>query len=169
MDINQLISPERVKCMSGINSKKRALESLGQLLSSGAAGVDPTDIFHHLVERERLGSTGLGHGVALPHARLAAQTEEQRASGNISHNMSLGSFIKLDKGVDFDSPDSKPADLLFALLVPEQCTDEHLQILASLAGMFSDAQFCEKLRNCNTDEELYTQLSRWTHSHLAAS
>ena len=161
MDINQLIAPDRVKCFSDIKSKKRALESLGHLLSSGAVGVDPTDIFHHLVERERLGSTGLGHGVALPHARLAKQEKNQ--------NLSLGSFIKLNKGVDFDSPDSQPADLLFALLVPEQCTDEHLQILASLAGMFSDAAFCEKLRNCETDAELFTQLSDWTPSQMAAS
>jgi len=160
MDINQLIAPERVKCLSGINSKKRALESLGHLLSSGAAGVDPTDIFHHLVERERLGSTGLGHGVALPHARLSLQTGNQ--------NISLGGFIKLEQGIDFDSPDSQPADLLFALLVPQECTDEHLQILASLAGMFSNPEFCEKLRNCSTDDELYNQLSGWTQ-HQAAS
>ena len=161
MDINQLIAPDRVKCLTGIKSKKRALESLGHLLSSGAAGVDPTDIFHHLVERERLGSTGLGHGVALPHARLTDHEENQ--------NISLGSFIKLNSGVDFDSPDSQPADLLFALLVPEKCTDEHLQILASLAGMFSDATFCEKLRNCETDDELFTQLTDWTPSHMAVS
>lgn len=160
MDINQLIAPDRVKCLSGINSKKRALESLGQLLSSGAAGVDPTDIFHHLVERERLGSTGLGHGVALPHARLALQ--------NGGQNISLGSFIKLEQGIDFDSPDSQPADLLFALLVPQDCTDEHLQILASLAGMFSNPDFCEKLRSCTTDAELFNQLSDWTQ-HQAAS
>ena len=80
MDINQLIAPDRVKCFSDIKSKKRALESLGHLLSSGAVGVDPTDIFHHLVERERLGSTGLGHGVALPHARLAKQEKNQNLS-----------------------------------------------------------------------------------------
>jgi len=165
MDISQLITPDRVKCLSGIKSKKRALESLGQLLSSGAMGVDPTDIFHHLVERERLGSTGLGHGVALPHARLAFQVESQ----NGSSDSSMGCFIKLNSGVDFDSPDSQPADLLFALLVPENCTDEHLQILAALAGMFSDPQFCDKLRHCESDEELYTLLSGWTHSHQAAS
>jgi len=165
MDINQLITPDRVKCLGGIKSKKRALESLGQLLSTGATEVDPTEIFHHLVERERLGSTGLGHGVALPHARLAFQV----ATSDGLRESSLGCFIKLNEGVDFDSPDSLPADLLFALLVPENCTDEHLQILASLAGMFSNPQFCEKLRHCNSDEELFALLSDWTHSHQAAS
>lgn len=161
MDISQLIAPDRVKCLSGIGSKKRALESLGHLLSSGAAGIDPTEIFHRLVERERLGSTGLGHGVALPHGRLTPSDD------NIA--VTLGCFIKLEAGVDFDSPDKQPADLLFGLLVPENCTDEHLQILATLAGMFSNTQFCNQLRDCQTDEELYTHITGWAHAHQAAS
>ncbi len=161
MEINQLITPERVKCLSGIGSKKRALESLGHLLSSGAAGIDPTDIFNRLIERERLGSTGLGHGVAIPHGRL------EPSDDNLP--VTLGCFIKLDQAVDFDSPDRQDADLLFGLLVPENCTDEHLQILAALAGMFSNTQFCNQLRSCETDEELYKQLSGWASSHQAAS
>jgi len=161
MNINHLIAPERVKYLSGINSKKRALESLSKLLAQGAVETDPTDIFYKLVERERLGSTGLGHGVALPHGRLSFQSTKQATS--------IGCFIKLDQGIDFDSPDYQPADLLFGLLVPQQCTDEHLQILASLAGMFSDTEFCNKLRDCKTDEELYTQLSSWALTHQAAS
>ena len=174
MEVNQLITPERVQCLSGINSKKRALETISKLLGSGAAGVDPTDIFHQLIERERLGSTGLGHGVALPHGRLASTTQQDDSGDaqfdqTLAQGMTLGCFIKLDQGVDFDSPDSKPADLLFGLLVPENCTDEHLQILATLAGMFSDTQFCEQLRNCQTDEELLTQLSTWSLSHHADS
>lgn len=161
MDISQLIAPDRVKCLSDIGSKKRALESLSQLLGSGAAGIDPNDIFDQLIERERLGSTGLGHGVALPHGRLSSEDN--------SSSVAWGCFIKLDQGIDFDSPDRQPADLLFGLLVPEQCTDEHLQILAALAGMFSDSQFCDQLRTCNSDEELYTQLINWAHAHQAAS
>lgn len=174
MEINQLITPDRVQCLSGINSKKRVLEAISQLLGSGAAGVDPTDIFHQLIERERLGSTGLGHGVALPHGRLKS-TIQQDNSGDAQFDptlmqaMTLGSFIKLDKGVDFDSPDAKPADLIFGLLVPENCTDEHLQVLATLAKMFSDTQFCDQLRNCQSNDELYTQLAGWTQSHQGAS
>ena len=174
MEVSQLITPDRVQCLSGINSKKRALETISTLLGSGAAGVDPTVIFHQLIERERLGSTGLGHGVALPHGRLTS-VMQQDDSGDAQFDqtlipdMTLGCFIKLDQGVDFDSPDSKPADLIFGLLVPENCTDEHLNILATLAKMFSDTQFCEQLRHCPTGEELYTQISGWTHSHQAAS
>ena len=149
MEINQLISPERVVCLSGINSKKRLLENLGQLLSLGVQGADPTDIFHHLVDRERLGSTGLGHGVALPHARLG------------HHEKPIGAFIKLGNPVDFDSPDSQPADLIFGLLVPEEHTSEHLEILASLAGMFSDHELSNSLRQCTQDDELLHRLTSW--------
>jgi len=169
MEISQLITPDRVQCLNGINSKKRALESLSHLLASGIAGVDSTDIFHQLIERERLGSTGLGHGVALPHGRLSSQDDSASDTPLDSLSITLGCFIKLDQGVDFDSPDSKPADLLFGLLVPEQCTDEHLQILAALAGMFSDTQFCEQLRSCSTNDELYTLLSGWSQAHQVAS
>lgn len=143
MDINQLIAPDRVICLSEISSKKRVLEKLSHLLGLGAVGLDPADIFNRLIERERLGSTGLGHGVALPHARIG------------DNESALGAVIKLERGVDFDSPDNEPADLLFALLVPEAHTEEHLQILASLASMFSDAEFCAALRRSDTDEQLY--------------
>ncbi len=175
MQINQLITPDRVQCLSGISSKKRALESLSLLLGSGVVGIDPTEIFHQLIERERLGSTGLGYGVALPHGRLATSNSTSRDrhpsnnSSPITLEVSLGCFIKLDQGIDFDSPDDRPADLLFALLVPEQCTDEHLQILAALARMFSDTKFCDQLRNCQTNEELYAQLSSWQQAHQVAS
>ena len=147
MEISQLIAPDRVVCLNDISSKKRVLEELSRLLGTGAVGLDPADVFNRLIERERLGSTGLGHGVALPHARIGDNDE------------TIGAFIKLEQGVDFDSPDNEPADLLFALLVPEDHTDEHLQILASLAGMFSDAEFCATLRQCETSEDLYDKIA----------
>lgn len=149
MNISQLITPDRVVCLNDISSKKRTLEELSQLLGLGAVDLDTTDIFNRLIERERLGSTGLGHGVALPHARI----------GN--NEKTIGAFIKLDKGVDFDSPDREPADLLFALLVPENHTDEHLQILAALAGMFSNPEFCASLRTCNDPQALYSKIAAY--------
>jgi len=149
MNIHQLISPDRVICLTEISSKKKLLEKLSQLLGLGAEGYDTTEIFNRLVERERLGSTGLGHGVALPHGRLGDKEE------------TIGAFIKLDKAIGFDSPDGAPIDLIFTLLVPEHHTDEHLKILASLAGMFSNNEFCADLRQCHTDEELYKHLSGW--------
>jgi len=156
MEINQLIAPDRVICLTEISSKKRVLEELSTLLGLGAIGLDPADIFNRLIERERLGSTGLGHGVALPHARIGDRDD------------TIGAFIKLDQGVEFDSPDNEPADLLFALLVPEAHTDEHLQILASLAGMFSDARFCAELRECRSSEQLYEKITS-RHQNSQAS
>ncbi len=169
MDICQLITPDRVKCLDNIGSKKRALESLSQLLASGVEGIDPTRIFHQLIERERLGSTSLGHGVALPHGRLSLLQNPITDIADISQSITLGCFIKLDQGVDFDSPDTMPADLLFGLLVPEDCTDEHLQVLASLAKMFSDITLCEKLRNCHTNQDLFAELSNWAQTQKIAS
>jgi len=166
MEISQLITPERVKCLSGISSKKRALESISLLLGSGVTGIDPTDIFHQLIDRERLGSTGMGYGVALPHGRFHSNPRDEQA---VKLEITLGCFIKLQQGVDFDSPDTKPADLIFGLLVPEHCTDEHLQVLATLAKMFSDTTFCDQLRNCQTDEELYAQISGWKQTHHQAA
>ena len=156
MDINRLIAPERVICLDQISSKKRLLETLGQLLSQGAINLDPTDIFNKLIERERLGSTGLGHGVALPHGRLGTNAS------------TVGAFIKLNTPVDFDSTDGKPTDLIFALLVPEAHTEEHLQILASLAGMFSDSDFCSQLRACDNNEALFKLISGWSATSIAS-
>ena len=156
MNINQLIAPDRVICLNEISSKKRLLEKLSHLLGLGAIGYDPMEIFNRLIERERLGSTGLGHGVALPHGRFGDKDK------------TTGAFIKLDKGVDFDCPDGEPADLLFALLVPEQHTNEHLQVLASLAGMFSNDDFCRNLRACHNDEELFKHLSGWVSASEAS-
>ena len=152
MNITDLITPDRVVCRDNITSKKRTLQLLGELIASGQSGVNNQDVFDILIGRERLGSTGLGHGVALPHGRLQQSHE------------AIGCFVKLAKGVDFDALDRKPVDLVFALLVPEHFTDEHLKILAYLAEMFSDKAFCEKLRSTETDEELYQQLAYWKPS-----
>ncbi|MDQ1363874.1 MAG: nitrogen system component [Pseudomonadota bacterium] len=156
MNLNHLIAPDRVICLHDISSKKRLLEKLSQLLAQGALGLNHGEIFNRLVERERLGSTGLGHGVALPH-------------GRIPHlDQSIGAFIRLEQPVDFDSIDGQPTDLLFGLLVPDQHTDEHLQILASLAGMFSNPVFCSKLRQCRTNDDLFRHLSGWEHVSQAS-
>ena len=128
-------------------SKKRVLELLGSLLADTAPGLTQDSIFDRLLERERLGSTGLGHGIALPHARMR------------DIDQAYGAFIQLSHGVDFDAIDSEPVDLLFALLVPEAATQEHLQLLATLAGMFSNPDFCANLRRASTPEDLLKQLT----------
>ncbi|RFA30387.1 PTS sugar transporter subunit IIA [Alkalilimnicola ehrlichii] len=149
MDIIDLISPDRIKCDADVTSKKRALELLSEMLAASTETLPASALFNKLTGRERLGSTGLGHGVALPHARIEGSDK------------AVGALIKLEEGIDFDSFDKHPVDLLFALVVPEHFTDEHLKILADLAEMFSNEQLCESLRQANTPEDMYKELLHW--------
>ena len=149
MDITDLITGERIVCDSEVTSKKRVIEVLSELLATGQADLTARPIFDSLIGRERLGSTGLGHGVALPHGRFS---QSQGA---------IGAFIKLKQGVDFDAIDRLPVDLVFGLLVPDHYTDEHLKILAYLAEMFSDRAFCQRLRETDSDQALFERLRDW--------
>ncbi len=149
MNITDLITRERIVCDSEVASKKRVIEVLSELLATGQADLTARPIFDSLIGRERLGSTGLGHGVALPHGRF---NQSQQA---------IGAFVKLKKGVDFDAIDRQPVDLVFGLLVPDHYTDEHLKILAYLAEMFSDRIFCRQLRETDSDQMLFERLKDW--------
>ncbi len=149
MNLKDLISPDSVVCNADVVSKKRALELLAGLLANQAETNKSFDIFQLLTEREKLGSTSLGHGIALPHART-----------NLCDH-AIGVFIRTKNGIDFDSPDRQPTDLLFALMVPEHYTDEHLNILAELAGMFNDENFCQNLRSADNNAELHRRLTSW--------
>lgn len=146
VDLAELLPIERVQLDGDASSKKRALELVSESMLQGVDGISdevrPSAIFDAFLTRERLGSTGLGHGVAIPHGRL---------TGN---EQTLAAFVRLEAGVDFDASDQKPVDLIFALLVPEHSTDAHLQILASLARRFSDVAFCESLREAASAEQI---------------
>jgi PTS system nitrogen regulatory IIA component len=143
------IDAERIGCRLEIGSKKRVLQQLGELLASSTPGLSPEAVFDHLLERERLGSTGLGHGIALPHARMP---QLDRA---------VGAFVQLRTGVDFDAIDDLPVDLAFGLLVPQEANEAHLQLLAKLASMFSNEMLCEKLRNGADTQELFQHIQEW--------
>jgi len=145
----QLIVAERIGNSLDISSKKRLLEVLGELLASAAPGLGPEAVFERLLERERLGSTGLGHGVALPHARMEQITE------------AVGAFAQLRRGVDFAAIDEGPVDLVFALLVPEEANEMHLQLLSRLAAMFSDPQLRQGLREADSKDRILALLQGW--------
>lgn len=149
MNLRDLVSPDSVICDADINSRKKALEVLADLLAKHTNSDNSLEIFHQLTEREKLGSTSLGQGIALPHARTSL----------CDH--AVGAFIKIKKGIDFDSPDHEPTDLLFALVVPEHYTDEHLEILANIASLFNEKNFCHNLRTADTDKELHNRLTSW--------
>ncbi|MEJ2360933.1 MAG: PTS IIA-like nitrogen regulatory protein PtsN [Gammaproteobacteria bacterium] len=153
MQLSDLITPERIRCNLDAQSKKRALEQLSELISSNQDTITSTQVFDSLLSRERLGGTGVGHGVAIPHGRL--RNSEQ----------TLGAFIKLAHGIDYDAADKQPVDLLFALLVPEESTEEHLQLLAQLAAMFSDETIRDKLRHAQSTADIHALLLEWQKSH----
>ena len=155
MNIGELLSAERTACNAVATSKKRAIEMISEMIASATPSLTQGEIFGSLLNRERLGSTGLGHGVAIPHGRLAGTDQP------------IAALIKLKEGVEYDAPDQQPVDLLFALLVPEKSTEEHLHILALLAEMFADQQLLEKLRAATDVEALLTLVSQWQPNNAA--
>lgn len=144
-----LITTARVRARVEVASKKRLLESLAELLAVAHPGLGAEAVFDRLLERERLGSTGLGHGVALPHARVKGL------------DAAVGAFVQLRAGVPFDAIDDKPVDLAFGLLVPEAATEQHLQLLARLAELFNDPHLRAELRAAAAPGQLLTLLDGW--------
>ena len=143
-----LITEPRIRCRVEVTSKKRLLESLAELLAPARPRCSPSAVFDLLNERERLGSTGLGEGVALPHARIAGIDD------------AVGAFVQLEQGVSFDAPDDRPVDLAFGLLVPEAATEAHLNLLAELAGRFNEARLRAALREATDASTLLALLRR---------
>lgn len=143
MQIQSLITPSRALCgIEGV-SKKRALEILATTIAQDIPEIDADELFRRLIARERLGSTGIGHGIAIPHCRI------DKCTGTI------GALITLKQPIDFDAIDGDPVDVLFAMLVPEDAHSEHLQTLAALAGALNDPGFRANLRAAQTDQALY--------------
>lgn len=151
MELQDIIDPERIAYDVDVSSKKRALETVSDFLVKGGNSNDLVshDVCESLIAREKLGSTGIGCGVAIPHGRLK------------NTDKTLAAFIKLHKGVDYDAIDNQAVDLIFALLVPEHSTEEHLQILAEIAEMFSNEEFRNKLREAKDPEALWNLLKNW--------
>jgi PTS system nitrogen regulatory IIA component len=133
MDLSTILRPEAVKVISAASSKKRLLHDFGELAAS-AYGLDSTEVVDALQEREGLGPTGVGKGVALPHARL---NDVEAVTG---------AFILLEKPIDFNAVDRQPVDLAFALFAPRDAGVEHLKALAFVSRTLRDASICAKLR-----------------------
>lgn len=150
MKIAEILSPDRVTQGHTFTSKKKALEELSGLLAHGVPGVPASDILTSLAAREKLGSTGLGHGVAIPHGRMAGV------------NHSVGAFMRLKHPLDYDAHDGQPVDLVFGLLVPQGATETHLKHLAAIAEMFSDNAFCQQARSAADAGALYKLIGAYT-------
>jgi PTS system nitrogen regulatory IIA component len=157
--ISKLLPPSNIVLDLDVSSKKRMFEQAG-LIFENNQGVSRSLVFDSLFARERLGSTGLGQGVAIPHGRIKGLRE------------AVAAFVRLGTPVPFDAPDGKPVNLLFILLVPEQATEQHLQILSELAQMFSDRELREQLTQTQDAGGLHQLISSWqpdvTNQHSAA-
>jgi PTS system nitrogen regulatory IIA component len=131
-----------------VGSKKRVFERAG-LLFENNHNIGRSLVFDSLFAREKLGSTGLGQGVAIPHGRIKGIKE------------ALGALVRMREPIPFDAPDAQPVGLIFVLLVPERATDLHLQILSELAQMFSDQAFREQLFAAATEADMHRLITEW--------
>jgi PTS system nitrogen regulatory IIA component len=141
MTISALLSPDRIFIDTDISSKKRLLEFIANTVAS-QFGLSQPKLYNNLLDRERLGSTGLGKGFAIPHARL------------VNLDTTIACFIRLNQPVKFEAPDDQPVDLVFTIIIPEKATDEHLAILSSLAKIFSQTEICDAIRKADSGEEV---------------
>ncbi len=146
MDLSSILRPGAIKVVGTLTSKKRLFQELGEVASS-IYGADASAVVDGLQERESLGPTGVGHGIALPHARLDMLEDI------------VGIFLRLDRPMDFDSVDRQPVDLIFALLAPKDSGVDHLKALALVSRTMRDGGICSKLRANSDPATLYAVLT----------
>ncbi len=154
MEIVDLITPQHVIPKLRVTSKKQALQELSRYAAEITDQHERT-IFEVLLERERLGTTGVGAGVAIPHGKLSAL------------DRLYGLFARLDAPIDFEAIDEQPVDLIFLLLAPEAAGADHLKALARVSRLLRDKETCDKLRGSDTAEALYVLLTQTATSHAA--
>ena len=154
MDIVELITPEGVIADLKATSKKQALQKLAKHAATVIAQPERA-LFDVLVERERLGTTGVGMGIAIPHGKLPNLDRPR------------GIFARLSQPIDFEAVDDQPVDLIFVLLAPESAGADHLKALARVSRLLRDRDVCEKLRGSDSAEALYALLTEPSQSDAA--
>ena len=148
MPLSDLITPEAVIPTLRASSKKQALQELAER-ASAICGLPAREIYDVVLQRERLGSTGVGNGVAIPHGRIKGMKTP------------LAAVFSLAEPIGFDAPDEKPVSLMIFLLVPEASTQKHLEILSEIAEMLSDTNLRDKLQQCREAQELHLLITNW--------
>lgn len=149
MELGDLITPEAIIPTLKAKNKKQVLQELAEK-AAGLTGLDARDIFETLLQRERLGSTGVGRGIAIPHGRVAA----------LQSIVSV--FARLEQPIDFEALDEEPVDLIFLLLAPEHAGADHLKALARISRLLREPQSIEKLRASHDRAALYSVLTQPT-------
>lgn len=146
MQLSSVLSLDCTRSAVHCSSKKRALEIISELAASRLT-VAPQTLFEAMLAREKMGSTGIGNGIAIPHGKMEPSTT------------TVAVFIRTEQPIPFDAVDNQPVDLLFALLVPEDQCQQHLQTLSAVAKRLADKSVCRRLRTALSDEELYQILT----------
>ncbi|AYA63307.1 MULTISPECIES: PTS IIA-like nitrogen regulatory protein PtsN [unclassified Alteromonas] len=146
MDIQAIVSLDRTECAVQCNSKKRILEIISGIAAKNNPDVDEATVLSSLLARERMGSTGIGNGIALPHGRLAGLEKV------------IAIVVTSTPAIDFDAIDNKPVDIFFTLLVPQEQTEGHLQTLAMVAGKLSDKETIKTIRKAQTSDDIIRAL-----------
>ena len=141
--LNQILAPDRTICRAPNVSNKRLFETIARIFSDDQPSLTYDKILDQLIAREKLGSTGMGQGIAIPHCRVTECVEP------------LGAILTLEEAIPFDAPDDQPVDLLFILLVPKEAHQQHLDILAEIARLFSQEDLCKRLRAARDNHSLY--------------
>ncbi|WP_284192250.1 PTS IIA-like nitrogen regulatory protein PtsN [Vibrio zhanjiangensis] len=142
MQLSEILSLDCTKSAVQCTSKKRALEMISEIVATHT-GQNPTELFECMLSREKVGSTGIGNGIAIPHARMQ------------STDKAVAVLLQCESPIEFDSIDNRPVDLLFALLVPDAQCKEHLKTLSSMAERLNNKQVLKQLRKAKSDQELY--------------
>src|SRR6478735_831907 len=153
-NLSKILSLENVLLDLEVSSKKRAFEQAG-LIFENNCGIARSTVSDNLFARERLGSTGLGHGVAVPHGRI---------KGSKSLKAPLAAFVRLKEAIPFESPDGQPVSLLVFLLIPDHVTQQHLEILCEVAEMFSDEAFRQLLATDPDAASVHARILAWQPS-----
>lgn len=146
MDIQTLVSLDRTQCAVQCNSKKRILEIISSMAAENNPDVSVDDVLCALLAREKMGSTGIGNGIALPHGRLAGLDDV------------IAVVVTSEPAINFDAIDDRPVDIFFALLVPEEQTKAHLQTLSLVAQKLNDKTIVKAIRNATTSDAIVTAL-----------
>jgi PTS system nitrogen regulatory IIA component len=153
-DITRILAPATTRANVEAHSRKRAIDVASDLLAAHHPNLSARTLFDGLMNRERLGSTALGEGVAIPHCRTECDAI-------------LGAFLRLSEPVDYDAPDGEGVDLLFVLVVPPEESSTHLEVLAALARLFQDPENRKLLRRQTSDDKLYEELVGLVSSQAA--
>lgn len=154
MDLSDLVSPDAIMPSLKVQSKKQAIQALAEKAAS-LTGVPEREVFDTLLQRERLGSTGVGHGIAIPHGKLVA------------FDRIVGVFARLETPIEFEALDNEPVDLIFLLLASEGAGADHLKALARIARVFRNAQITAKLRDTRDADAIFNVLTGSLTSNAA--